>query len=137
MDKQKYLLDTNTCVSFLRNKHGVKEHIKTVGYHNCGISEITIAELLYGAECSSSPALNILLIEEFVKTIEVYPIKDTLQVYAQEKYKLRKKGLIIEDFDLLIGCTAISNSLILVTDNIKHMNRLSVKIENWIERDKG
>ncbi|MCX6582217.1 MAG: hypothetical protein NT166_18760 [Candidatus Aminicenantes bacterium] len=42
------------------------------------------------------------------------------------------KGHLIDDFDLLIGCSAIANGLILVTRNEKHFNRLSsLKIENW------
>jgi tRNA(fMet)-specific endonuclease VapC len=39
------------------------------------------------------------------------------------------------DFDLLIGCSAVSNNLILVTDNEKHFNRIEkITINNWIKR---
>jgi len=48
---------------------------------------------------------------------------------------LRKRGALIDDFDLLIGCSAIANKLILVTENEKHFNRIrKIKIENWINR---
>lgn len=37
-----------------------------------------------------------------------------------------------DEFDLLIGVTAIENKLTLVTDNAKDFERLDgVKIENW------
>lgn len=44
-------------------------------------------------------------------------------------------GYLVDDFDLLVASTAIFNNLILVTDNMKHFNRIKhVIIENWIER---
>jgi tRNA(fMet)-specific endonuclease VapC len=53
-------------------------------------------------------------------------------VYAREKARLRKKGLPLDDFDFLIGATAIANKLTLVTRNVNDFNRLEgIKIENW------
>lgn len=46
----KYLLDTNVCVCFLRNKFKVDQKVKAIGLENCAISEITVAELKYGEE---------------------------------------------------------------------------------------
>ncbi len=40
-----------------------------------------------------------------------------------------------DEFDLMIGVTAIENNLTLVTDNIKDFKHLdNLKIENWFER---
>jgi tRNA(fMet)-specific endonuclease VapC len=40
-----------------------------------------------------------------------------------------------DEFDLLIGVTAIENKLTLVTDNEKDFERLNgIKIENWFNR---
>ena len=47
---KKYLLDTNICIFLLRGKYNVNKKIDTVGLDNCYISEITVAELKYGAE---------------------------------------------------------------------------------------
>ena len=45
---------------------------------------------------------------------------------------MRKAGQTVDDFDLLIGATAISNGLILVTNNVDHLGRMEgVKIEDW------
>ena len=58
-----------------------------------------------------------------------------MSIYAKEKAKLRKSGKLIDDFDILIGATAVANNLILVTENENHLNRLSkINIENWIKR---
>lgn len=47
---KKYLLDTNICIFLLRGKYDVDKKIDQVGLENCCISEITVAELKYGAE---------------------------------------------------------------------------------------
>ncbi len=42
---------------------------------------------------------------------------------------------MISDFDILIGSTSIANGLIMVTENLKDLERISkIKIENWVER---
>ena len=75
------------------------------------------------------------MIYSFAREITVLPIYNTLGIYAKEKHRLRKAGMIIDDFDILIGSTAVGNNMVLVTDNEKHLKRLSkIKIENWIER---
>src|ERR1035437_1402633 len=132
---EKYLLDTNICIFFLKGKYFLNEKLKKIGLENCCISEITIAELKYGAECSDRIDENMKMIDDFAKEVTIAPIFNSLGVYAKEKAKLRKSGKIIDDFDILIGATAVANNLILVTENEKHLIRISkVKIENWIKR---
>ena len=99
----KYLLDTNICIFYLRGKYNLDEQLKQVGFENCCISEITLAELKYGAEFSESVADNIKLVDEFAKHITILPIFNSLGLYAKEKARLRKLGTLIDDFDLLIG----------------------------------
>jgi len=42
---------------------------------------------------------------------------------------------INDEFDLLIGVTAVENNLTLVTDNIRHFERIEgILIENWYVR---
>ena len=47
---KKYLLDTNICIHWLRNKFDIDKKINEVGFENCCISEITVAELKVGME---------------------------------------------------------------------------------------
>ena len=45
------------------------------------------------------------------------------------------QGTPIEDLDLFIGCTAVANQMIMVTENKKHLGRiLNIEIENWVHR---
>lgn len=132
---EKYLLDTNICIFFLKGKYGLNEKFKKIGFENCCISEVTLAELKYGAECSDRIVENMKMIDDFAKELTILPIYNSLGVYAKEKAKLRKTGKLIDDFDILIGSTAVANNLVLVTENEKHLIRISkVKIENWIKR---
>jgi tRNA(fMet)-specific endonuclease VapC len=62
-----YLLDTNICVHFFRGKFGVTETLVAVKAENCAISEITLAELVFGAENSKNPEKNHRLIEQFIE----------------------------------------------------------------------
>lgn len=40
-----------------------------------------------------------------------------------------------DEFDLLIGVTAVENDLIMVTDNTKDFSHIKgIKLENWIKR---
>lgn len=54
-----YLLDTNICIFLLRGKYDVDKKIDSVGLGNCAISEITVAELKYGATLGSCYDLKI------------------------------------------------------------------------------
>lgn len=131
----KYLLDTNICIHLFRGKFNLIEKFKKVNIDNCAISEITLAELIFGAENSPNPKKNYKIIDTFSEQVKILPIFNSIPIYAKEKVRLRKKGLMISDFDLLIGSTAISNDLIMVTENTKEFERISdIKIENWVKR---
>ena len=130
-----YLLDTNICVFFLRGKLNLDEIIRQKGRENCFISEITVIELRYGAENSDNPLKSHKSVDAFVNGLSIIPIYGSIKRYAKEKVRLRKTGNPMHDeFDLLIGVTAIENKLTLVTDNIKDFERLDgIKIENWFK----
>ncbi len=112
------------------------EIIKEKGRENCYISEITVLELRYGAENSTNPAKSHKSVDMFLNGLSIVPIFGCIKLYAEEKVRLRKIGKPMNDeFDLLIGVTAIENKLTLVTDNIKDFERLDgIKVENWFKR---
>lgn len=131
----KYLLDTNICIFFLQGKYDVPARIKKIGRANCFISEITVGELLYGAACSSRKEEHLLQIERMISLFIVLPIYPILSSFADAKAELRKQGNLIDDFDLLIGATAVANKMTLVSENVKHLSRIpNLKLENWIKR---
>ena len=129
---KKYLLDTNICAYFLNGKFNLEEKIDEAGFENCFVSEITIAELKYGVEKSTLKDKNRKALETFQKKFNVIPIFPALDIYATEKSRLKTKGKILDDFDLLIGATSIFNNLTLVTKNVSDFDRLQrISIEDW------
>ena len=131
----KYLLDTNICIHFFRGKFNLYEKFQEIGIEDCAISEITLDELVFGAENSSNPRKNFDLIESFSDQVIILPIINAIYLYGKEKARLRSQGRMISDFDLLIGCTAVEKDLIMVTENMQEFERIAgIKMENWIRR---
>ncbi|MBU3662929.1 MAG: type II toxin-antitoxin system VapC family toxin [Bacteroidetes bacterium] len=129
---KKYLLDTNICAYFFNGQFSLLEKIREIGFENCVVSEITIAELKYGIAKSTKKEMNQHVLDTFQAKIEVLPIFPAFDIYAIEKARLKTKGKMLDDFDLLIGSTAIFNNLTLVTKNLSDFNRLDgIVIEDW------
>lgn len=130
---KKYLLDTNICIYFLKGQFNLHQKIEAVGIENCFVSEITIAELKYGVENSKQISKNRETLNKFQNNFTILPVFASLDIYAIEKARLKKKGKILDDFDLLIGATAISNDLTLATRNVSDFVRLEgIEIDNWV-----
>lgn len=99
---------------------------------NYYISEITLAELKFGVQNSEKPEKNRKILDKFLTGVQVLPIFHSLDLYATEKARLRKVGTPIDDFDLLIGVTSVTHGFVMVTNNIKHFNRIEkIIIEDW------
>lgn len=98
------------------------------------ISEITLAELKFGVKNAVLlyQAKHAQTLEYFVQGVSIVPIRETLDIYAEEKVRLRRAGQPIDDFDLLIAATALTHQLTLVTNNTKHFARIEgLSIEDW------
>lgn len=85
----KYLLDSNICIHFFRGTFGILDKLKEVGIENCMISEVTLAELVFGAEKSNNPEKNHKLIEKFVSNLTILPIFEAIPYYGKEKVRLQ------------------------------------------------
>jgi len=129
----RYLLDTNVCVFYLRGKLNFNQLLEEQWRDICCISEVTVLELRYGAENSNNPQKHHQAVDVFLDDLTVIPITTAIDIYAKEKVRFKKMGMPLHDeFDLIIGATAIANELILVTDNTKHFKNFDgIKIENW------
>lgn len=135
MMKNQYLLDTNICIFLLKDMYGIREAVVKVKPENCFVSEITIAELYYGASKSKQKEKRLKDVDFIVEKFNVLPIFPALSLFGDLRAELEESGNRIDDFDVLIGATAIKNKLTIVTDNIKHLGRLpNIKIENWVRR---
>ncbi len=114
-----YLLDTDICIFFLKDKFHLTEKIDAVGIDKCFVSAITIGELLYGAEFSSDYEKHVQEVDFFEDNFTVVPIYEALRVYAKEKARLRRLG-----------------TLIMVTRNYKHFSKIDgIQLEDWTKKE--
>ncbi|MBQ6768237.1 MAG: PIN domain-containing protein [Prevotella sp.] len=128
----KYLLDTCTCISMFRNEGRVRDTLRRIGTKNCYISEITVAEIYFGLAKAEDKKRKLDDIREVQRLFRVIPAYASFKEYGEIRYSLEHTGQRVDQFDLLIGATALHHDLTLVTSNLKHFERMQgVKIENW------
>jgi tRNA(fMet)-specific endonuclease VapC len=131
----KYLLDTNIIIDVLKRRPIEVLKIFNTNASRMAVSSITLSELMYGAEKSANIDRNLEAIEEFISHLEVLPYDaKASQHYGQIKASLEKRGEIIGENDIHIAAHAISQGLILVTNNLREFQRVSnLALENWID----
>ncbi len=127
------ILDTCVLVDILRGKKkDLQKKLERLDIKNCSIADITFYELLCGAEKSENREHNIEAVIQLTDYFKTIPIAAGYEIAAKEKVRLQKEGKSIEDIDLLIGCLCIAEGFPLVTNNRKHMERLSdIQIIDW------
>ena len=115
-------------------------HVRAVGRKNLCVSEVTLAELTFGAYNSNDYERHIKEPEWLRETVTVLDISDVFDEYAQIRCALKRQKKTLDkeigNFDILIGATALHYGLTVVTDNVKHFEPMpGVKVENWIKRE--
>ncbi len=123
----------------LSRTHSVKEKVDEMDPDQIFASEITLAELTYGAINSSDYERHIKEPQWLRQYITVYPISDVFEEYGQIRCALKriKKDMDqkVGQFDMLIGATALHYGLTVVTDNVKDFSLMpGVKCVNWVKR---
>jgi len=131
----KFLIDTNICVALIRQKP--KELIKQITTRrpgDIGISMITIAELVHGAQKSSRTEQNMNALDQFLLPLEIADFDQSAAViYGHMRTYLENKGTIIGSMDMLIAAHAMSLEVALVTNNTREFKRIpNLKIEDWM-----
>lgn len=129
----RYLLDTDTCVFALRGVETVRNHFSAVDPGAVAVSVVTLAELRYGASCSPRPEANHRVVDDFISGILILGVDTEIaRLFGEFKAKLRGRGTLIDDFDLLIAAAAERYGLTLVTHNLEHFHRIDgLQVEDW------
>ncbi len=128
-----YLLDTNTIVYSLKGSVAVEKNLQLHLNDPMKISVMTLMELYYGAYKSHRVTGNLAKLRTLENALEVIPAgKESADIFGTLKAKLEKSGSRLDDFDLVIAATALSHNLILVTNNVKHFQRIDgLKFTDW------
>jgi len=129
-----YLLDTNTCITYLR-KHlaPLAQKIVAMPSSDMAISVITAMELYRGAHLSAKVADNLAQVNVFVANLHCLPLDVIAAEFAGRiDADLTKQGLRIGPYDTLIAAIALANSLTLVTHNTREFSRvIGLHLEDW------
>jgi tRNA(fMet)-specific endonuclease VapC len=129
-----YLLDTDTCVAWLRGDPLARQRIGQAPPGTLGIALMSLAELRYGAAVSKQAAANHKTIDSFLTRLSIVGMDPAVAgIFGDVKADLRARGLLLEDADLLIAATALTYQLTLVTNNTQHFSRIpGLRLENWL-----
>ena len=128
----RYLLDTNIVVFYIKGKFSLNQKFDNLPPKTLFISEITLAELWFGVENSELKEKNERALQKFLTGVQILPIYQSIKLYAKEKARLRKTGKRIDDLDLLIGVTAVTYNLVMVTNNTSHFERIKeIQLVDW------
>ena len=114
----KCLLDTTWIVEHLRGNQEATTKIQELQEEGLAVSIMSVAELYEGVFRSRNPATNEDALKDFLSAVTVLDLDEqTCRVYGEEKTKLLHKGTVIGAFDLLIAATALTHSLVLLTED--------------------
>ena len=90
------------------------------------MSIVTLAEVYEGVSQSPDLASEELAFLQFLGGFEVLGLRDDIcRLFGFERARLRSAGILIGDFDLLIGCTAVVHELTVLTNNRRHFERIA------------
>lgn len=128
------MLDTNIVIYVIKRRpiEALATFNKHAG-HLC-ISSITLAELLHSVEKSDRPEDNLRQVEDFLSRLDVLEYGNkAAEHYGNIRAVLEKQGQTIGVNDLHIAGHARSESLILVTNNVKEFKRVeALRLDNWV-----
>lgn len=120
-----YLLDTDWVIDYLKGKKVIVEKVREKFELGLNMSIISLAELYEGVYSSDQPLQNEKELEGFLSGVTIINLtKDICKKFGELRNKLRKKGELIGDFDLLIASTALINNLTILSDNIGHYKKI-------------
>lgn len=123
--KVAYLLDTDWVIDYFNDKEPVSSKIEILRDEGIGISIISLAELYEGVRNSMNPESSEKMLLGFISGVAIVGIDEGIcRTFGDIRGMLRRKGLLIGDFDLLIASTALYRQIPLCTNNRKHYERI-------------
>lgn len=121
----KYLIDTDWVIDHFAGVEKITKRLEELAPQGIGLSVISLAELYEGIYFSNSPYKNEKVLERFLEIVSILWInKEICKIFGRERGRLRRKGILIGDFDLLIASTCLYYDLTLLTNNIRHFERV-------------
>jgi len=122
---EKYLIDSDVLIYFLKGDKRAIDKLSTLSPMELYTSRINYTELLYGAYNSVKAEKNLNTIIPFLDNFQILEFDEPSSfIFAKIKAKLKKSGNIIADMDLMIASISIANNATLITNNLRHFERI-------------
>jgi tRNA(fMet)-specific endonuclease VapC len=131
-----YLLDTNTCIGWLRqNQPQIVARIQAQAQADIVLCSVVVGELLFGVERSDPihRAKNGVRVDQLRQQFASLPFDDAAaEQYGRIRADLTGRGLLIGGNDMLIAAISLSKGCVLVTHNTAEFSRVAgLVIEDW------
>jgi len=130
----RFLLDTNTCIAYLTQRSSrVEARLRAAAPTDVALCSIVKSELLFGARKSAKVTENLARLETFFRPFVSLPFDDhAAEVAAHIRADLEVAGTPIGPNDLLIGATALTHGLTVITRNTREFARIAgLRVEDW------
>jgi len=130
----KYIIDSDILIYFIKGRQEVVEKLLAISSHNLYTTRINYTELLYGAYNSARVEKNLKVIRPFLENFQILEFdKESSEIFAKTKARLKRNGNIIADMDLMIASIALQHGFSLVSNNIKHFERIeALDLMRWL-----
>lgn len=134
-----YLFDTDILTNIVkpRPSPSLLTRLASIPQEQQFVSTITISEIVYGAMKSQRPDYHLKMLEEVLLPAVNIVGFDAKAAYVcgRLRVELEKQGtpLALALADLEIAGIAIANNFTLITNNLRHFERIErLKCESWI-----
>jgi len=130
-----YLLDTNICIYIINKRPPeVFERFRRMKLVQLHIPTIVVFELYFGLEKNQSHRRNASFLENFIAPLSVTGFSmEAAKCAAKIRANLRKQGTFIGAYDIQIAAVAMTEGMVLLTNNTKEFERIEgLKLENWV-----
>lgn len=120
-----YLVDSDWLIDALAGIPSATETLTQLSDERLAVSIVTVGEVLEGAYLFSDSSSHLARFRQFLGSFPVLTLNEPIiELFAHYRAALRRRGLLIPDFDLLIAATALHHDLTLITRNGRHFGRL-------------
>lgn len=130
-----YMLDTDTASYIIKGRSpGIEARLTSIPPSAVFVSAVTRAELMYGLKRLPSTHRLHVAVRRFLVIVQVLAwTAEAADNYADIHHQLVTTGQPIGDMDMMIAAHAFAIGAALVTNNIRHYERikLPLTLENW------
>lgn len=138
MDKQRYMLDTNTASYIIKGEPAsARANLLKVPMASVCISAITEAELLRGVAKKPKAKRLPLAVKEFLLRVEILPWgSGAAKAYASLRTACENEGKPLGAMDMLIAAHSVADGAILITnDKAFYHVQHHLKVEDWTKQE--